>query len=117
MRAAFVVAIASLAMTVATATAETIKFRCTLQTTPKSEAEDYVVDTEDNTVTVILRDLRGNVLSSKSHPVTISAEAFEWTLETAGKLAWTQRYDRAKKILTSSNSNGESFKETCEDAR
>lgn len=117
MRTTIVVAIASLAMTVATATAETIKFRCTLQTTPKSEAEDYVVDTEDNTVTVILRDVHGNILSSKTHPVTVSDDAFEWTLETAGKLKWKQRYDRAKQTLTSSNSAGESFVEKCKDAR
>ena len=117
MRTTLVVAIASLAMTVATATAETIKFRCTLQRTPKSEAEDYVVDTEDNTVTVILRDIHGNVLSSKTHPVAISPDAFEWTLETAGNLKWKQRYDRAKQTLTSSNSNGESLVEMCKAAR
>ena len=117
MRATLVVAIAGLAMTVATATAETIKFRCTLPSTPKSEAEDYVIDTHESTVTVILRDLRGNVLSSKTHAVQISPEAFEWTLETAGSLKWKQRYDRAKKTLTSSNSNNESFVETCKDAR
>jgi len=117
MRTTLVVAIAGLVLTVATAEAETLKLHCTVPSTPKSEAEDYIVDTEDNTVTVVLHDLRGNVLSSKTHSITISADAIEWTVETAGKLVWKQRYDRATKTLTSSNSDGESFKETCKVAR
>lgn len=113
MRRTFVVAIAGLAIAAASAHAETIKLRCTVPSTPKSEAEDYIVDTGNNTVTVILYDLRGNVLSSKSYAATISTESIEWTVETAGNLRWTQRYDRSTKTLTSSNSDGESFKETC----
>ena len=113
MRRTLVVAIAGLTIAVAAAHAETIKLRCTVPSTPKSEAEDYVVDTDESTVTVILHDLHGNVLSSKNYPATITPDAIEWTVETAGKLRWTQRYDRATKTLTSSNGNGESFKESC----
>jgi hypothetical protein len=113
MRRTLVVAIAGLTIAVAAAHAETIKLRCTVPSTPKSEAEDYVVNTDENTVTVILHDLHGNVLSSKNYPATIKPDAIEWTVETAGKLRWTQRYDRATKTLTSSNSNGDSFKESC----
>lgn len=103
----------ALAMTVAAVQAETIKLRCTVASTPKSEVEDYVVDSDDNSVTVILHDIHGKVLSSKTYPATISAKAVEWKIETADNLNWTQRYDRATKTLTSSNSNGESLKETC----
>ena len=113
MRSTAAVSLLALIMTAAAARAETIKLHCTVQTTPKSEAEDYVVDTDDNTVTVILHDTHGNVLSSKSYPATISATTIEWKVETAGSVRWTQRYDRATKTLTSSNNNGESFKETC----
>ena len=56
MRGTTAVSLLALIMTVAAARAETIKLHCTVQTTPKSEAEDYVVDTDDNTVTVILHD-------------------------------------------------------------
>lgn len=113
MRATSLVAIVGIIATAATAQAEVIKVRCHVPSIPKSEAEDYVVDTDDNTVTVILRDIHGNVLSSKSYPAQISNAAVEWKVETAGKLVWKQRYDRAAKTLTSSNSNGESFSETC----
>ena len=113
MRGIATASIIACAITIATAEAETIKLHCTVPSTPKSEAEDYVVDTDDNTVTVILHDLKGNVLSSKTHPAAITAGAIEWTVETSGKLVWKQRYDRVTKTLTATNSNGESFKETC----
>ncbi len=113
MRGIAAASIIACTMAIAAAEAETIKLHCTIPSTPKSEAEDYVVDTDDNTVTVILHDLHGNVLTSKTYPATISATEIEWSVETAGKLRWTQHYDRATKTLTSSNSNGESFKETC----
>jgi len=115
MRTTFVVAVAAaaIAAAIASAHAEVIKLHCTVPSIPKSEAEDYVVDTDDDTVTVILHDLKGNVLKSKTYPAQISSEAIEWSVETAGDLKWKQRYDRATKTLTASNSNGESFKETC----
>jgi hypothetical protein len=113
MRGIATASIIACTITVATAEAETIKLHCTIQSTPKSEAEDYVVDTDNDTVTVILHGLRGKVLSSKTYPATISPGAIEWSVETAGGLRWTQRYDRGTKTLTSSNSNGESFKESC----
>jgi hypothetical protein len=113
MRGIAAASVIACAMIAATAEAETIKLRCTIPSTPKSEAEDYVVDIDENTVTVILHDLHGGVLTSKTYPAKISPTAIEWTVETAGKLRWKQRYDRATKTLTSSNSSGESFKETC----
>ncbi|MBI1210251.1 MAG: hypothetical protein GC190_02210 [Alphaproteobacteria bacterium] len=108
-----VVTTSVLALAIATAHAATIKFRCTVKSTPKSESEEYIVDTDAGTVTVVLHGIRGNVLNSRTHDAKISPDAIEWTVETAGDLSWTLRYDRAAKTLTSSNSHGESFKETC----
>jgi hypothetical protein len=117
MRAIVVAAFIGLATTAASAHAETIKLHCVVPSAPKAEAEDYVVDTEDNTVTVILYDMRRNVLSSKTYAAKISPDSIEWTVETPGKLIWTQRYDRASGKLTSSNTAGDSLIETCKVAQ
>jgi hypothetical protein len=117
MRAMIIAAFAGLTAAVATAQAETIKLHCTLPSDPKSETEDYVVDTDDNTVTAILHDIHGNVLSSNTYPAKVSATAIDWTKPTPGTLVWTQHYDRTTGTLTSSNNDDESFTETCKVAR
>ena len=117
MRNVCAVVLASLVGAAAFAQAETIKLHCTLPSDPKSEAEDYIVDTDDNTVTAILHDIHGNVLSSNTYPAKVSATAIDWTKPTPGTAIWTQHYDRTSGTLTSSNNDNESFTETCKVVR
>ncbi len=94
------------------ARAETIKLHCTMPNDPKSEAEDYVVDTEANTVTATLRTVKGREISSSTYAADISSSAIDWTAQNQNG-SWKQRFDRAAGTLTSSNGDKETVTEHC----